>query len=780
MLVRICLFITFCVLFSGKLLAQQPAQTVRGIVIDEASHSPVPFANVILLNTDPVIGTVTDSTGHFMLPDIPVGRYDLRVSYIGYEPSIVREIQVSSARETFLTITIKEAPISLGDVVVRPNINKEQPLNTMATVSARMLSVDEASRFAGGFDDPARLAATFAGVASNVGNNGIAVRGNPPKYLQWRMEGVEIPNPNHFADLSVFGGGGLTALSTNMLANSDFFTGAFPAEYGNALSGVFDIFMRNGNNRKSEHSLGIGVIGVDVSSEGPFKKGAPSSYLFNYRYSTLALIAPLLPETGSSGIDYQDFSFRLNFPAGKAGTFSVWGIGLADGSGQDAKTDSTQWFYDSDKETQNVKQFMMASGVSHRLFINNSIYTKTTLAATVSGINRRIDKINDKFVLSPENRINNKNWNFILSSFINTKFGAKHTNKTGVVLTGLMYNLHKENITMPGGALQTVTAERGFSTLLAAYSSSSVNFTDELTMNAGVHAQIFTLNGHYTIEPRIGFRWQFDPTQSLGIAYGSHSRLERLNYFFTRSDAGRFYNKNLDFTRADHFVLSYDLNITKNIHLKAETYYEHLYDIPVIPDSSFSLINLQDDWFFNHKLVNEGEGRNYGLDVTLEQYLTHGFYFMFTASVFNAKYKGGDGIWRDSRYDRNYVFNFLTGKEWQLGKSKQNILGMNIRFSYQGGDHFSPVDEAASREVKDAILDETNAFSEQLPPSFVVDFTINYKINTRKTTQIISLKVINATMLEEFEGFQYNYIDHTVDKNEQAIFIPNLSYKIEF
>ncbi len=286
--------IFFLLVFYTIQVFAQPTQTIRGTVIDDASNAPVAFATVSLRHTDPSLGTISDTLGNFTIPNVQVGRYDVQVSFMGYEPAILREITVISAKQTFLTIQLKENTTLLSEVVIKPRVNKEQPLNTMATVSARMLSVEEAQRYAGGFDDPARLASSFAGVASNTSENGIIVRGNAPKFLQWKMEGVEIPNPNHFGDLNSLGGGTVTALSSQMLANSDFFTGAFPAEYNNALSGVFDIAMRTGNNQKREHTVQLGFLGIDASSEGPFKKGGRSSYLFNYRYSTLALLEAVL------------------------------------------------------------------------------------------------------------------------------------------------------------------------------------------------------------------------------------------------------------------------------------------------------------------------------------------------------------------------------------------------------------------------------------------------------------------------------------------------------
>ena len=770
-----------CLLFSANLFSQQPVQTIRGVVVDRASGAPIPYANVVIVNTNPLMGTITDSLGHFSINRVPIGRYDIRASFVGYNPMQVHAIEVSSAKETFLTIPLKEKVVGLSEIVVKPGVIKEKPLDEMATVSARLLSVDEASRYAGGFDDPARLAASFAGVASNVANNGIVVRGNSPKDLQWRMEGVEIPNPNHFADMATFGGGGLTALSTHLLANSDFLTGAFPAEYSNALSGVFDIYMRNGNNTEHENSFKLGIVGIEWASEGPFQKGKQSSYIFNYRYSTLALLAPVLPEHGG-GTRYQDLSFKMHFPTKKSGVFSVWGIGLLDRSGGKAKRDSTQWVYADDREDQTVKQYMGAAGINHKYYFNRNVFVKTTLAATVSGLDYVTNKLNNKLVMLPENRINNKNWNFVLSSYLNTKFSSRHTNRSGIVLTGLMYDMLLRQAPTSGEPLQTDVNEHGFSMLLTAYTSSIINFAHNMTAVVGLNGQLFTLNKHYTIEPRISLKWQFRPNQSIAVAYGNHSRLERINYYFTKNYAHNnvLYNKNLDFTKAHHFVISYDWSIRDNLHLKVEPYLQLIYDVPVVPDSSFSFINLQNDWFFNHKLVNQGKGRNIGVDFTLEQYLTKGFYFMVTASIFDSKYKGGDRIWRDTRYDRNFLFNFLTGKEWQTGKNKANVFGLNVRLSYQGGDHYVPVDLAASVAAKDVVYDGSNAFLPQLPAAFTTYFTAIYKINRKKVAHEISLKVINATMYKEFENFRYNYVKNTVDMQTQMIFIPNLSYKIDF
>lgn len=761
--------------------AQQPLQSVRGSVIDNASQYPVPFANVTLMNTQPLLGGVTDSLGNFSIANVPVGRYDLRITCIGYEDALVREVIVISAKQSILTIPIKEHSRLLEEVTITPNVDKEQPLNPMATVSARMLSVEEAGRYAGGFDDPARLASAFAGVTSNSGVNGIMVRGNAPKYLQWKMEGIEMPNPNHFGDLKTFGGGILTGLSSQMLANSDFFTGAFPAEYNNAVSGIFDISMRKGNNEKKERTIQLGLIGLEYSEEGAFKKGGKASYLFNYRNSTLALLEPLLPENAEK-IKYQDLSFKLNFPTKKVGVFSVWGIGLRDGASAKPKTDSLKWLYKDDKQKNDIKLDIGAGGLSHSYFFDSNTYLKTTLAATGSSTDWKAETLNSQLELKPYSKIAYTYWNYVLSSFVNKKINSRHTNRTGISATQMQYNIVLNKSLLPGDVPTEIVNSGGSSTLLSAYSSSSFHLTDKLLMTVGINGQFFTLNNHYTIEPRFGLRQAIGRRHSIGLAYGLHSRLENLNFYYNNSQTSgeKAVNKNLDFTKAHHLVLSYDWNISPLIHVKAEPYYQQLFSVPVVRNSSTSFINLQSDWFFAEKLENTGEGRNYGIDFTLEKYISKGYYYLFTASVFDAKYKGGDGVWRESRFNRSYVFNFLIGKEWQVGKNKQNTLSLNTRISYQGGNRYSPVNETASYLAKDIIYDETRAFSLQADPVTNVHVTASYRINKRKSAHEFALKLLNATGQADFYGYKYNLQKNTIDKDEASVVIPNLSYRIKF
>ncbi len=774
--------LTLVILFLSAILsagAQIPRQTVKGTIKDEASGVPLITATIVLLNTDPLLGAISDENGKFVISGVPVGRYNLSVTYVGYQPVMINEILVSSTRETVVDVAMQEQVTSLGEVLIKPKISKEKPINTMASVSARMLSVEEASRYAGGADDPARLASSFAGVSGNMVSNGIIVRGNAPKSFQWRMEGIEIPNPNHFADVYAFGGGGLTALSSQLIANSDFLTGAFPAEYSNALSGVFDIYMRTGNSSDYQHTFQAGAIGLDFSSEGPFRKGYSSSYLFNYRYSTLALLTPLLPED-AEGTTYQDISLKLNFPTKKAGTFSIWGLGLSDGSGAEAEADSLLWTYNQDKEYNNSEQFMGAGGINHIISVGKSSSVRTSLAATILGLNYETKRMNDSIQLLPQSLVKNRNINMVLTSAITTKFSNRHTNKTGFTITALSYDMLMYDAGDSGLPPITIVDENGSSALLSAYTASSWHISDKLSINCGLTGQLFTLNKRKIIEPRAGITWQFNQRQSMGLAYGLHSRLERINYYFVCDESSNLINKDLDFTKAHHIVLSYSFNLNDYILLKAEPYLQLLYNVPVEPGTAFSFLNLTDQWFYDNKLTNEGEGKNYGIDLTVEKYLYNGNYFMATGSLFESKYKTNDDVWRDTRFNLNFVFNLLGGKEWYVGKDNRNVFSVNARITYQGGERYTPVNQSASAIAESVIYDESRAYKNQLDPALITHLTVKYRLNNHRTSHEFALKILNLTNYKDFYGFRYNHKTKMAEENREAVMIPNVSYRIEF
>ncbi len=763
---------------NGKVLTQ----TVRGTVIDAASGYPIAYASVALLGK-PGMGAITDSLGHFMIKNVPVGRHDIQASFVGYESSVFKEVLVTSSKEVFLNIPMKEAIQELSEVTVLPRLNKEQPLNKMATTGARMLSVEEASRYAGGMDDPARLVSSFAGVSPGMSTNGISIHGNAPHLLQWRLEDVEIPNPNHFADLSILGGGILSGLSSLVLGNSDFFSGAFPAEFSNAVSGVFDMKLRNGNNQNMENTIQIALLGLDFASEGPLSKRHNSSYIFNYRYSTTGILENAGIVDFGGVLDYQDLNFKFNLPTRKAGTFSVWGTGLVDKSESVFEKDTEEWEYLGDQMDNSTEQYMAAGGITHSYFFNDNTQLKTTVAATYFRHEGVIDFYDFDMKKYPYLDLNRNNTNLIFSTVLNRKFNARFTSKTGFSFTKMYYDMEMNLSPHVMHPLDLISKGDGNTSLIAGYTSSSIGLSDRVTLNVGLNAQVLTLNNHWTLEPRAGVKWQVTPKTSFALAYGMHSRMEKMDVYFvrTQSTGTESVNKNLDFSKAHHVMFSYGCRLSDNLNLKVEPYFQYLYNIPVIADSSYSVLNRV-DFYVEDALVNKGKGRNFGVDVTLERYLNDGVYYMVSGSLFSSKYRGGDGKWRDTKYNRLFIVNCLGGKEWMVGHNKQNILGINLKMTMQGGDRYSPIDRTATFADPDKVVqyDETKAFSKQFSPMFIVNYTISYKINKKKVSHEFALKGLNATGCKEFYGHEYNFKTGEIKPLREATSLPNLSYKLEF
>lgn len=782
-LIQIILFVA-CTLLATNISAQdnKPVQTIRGIAIDYASGTPIPYATVQLLDL-PQMGTTTDNDGKFVIKNVPVGRHDLQASFLGYEPTIFREIMLTSAKEVYLEVQMKENTRLLEEVVVRPRINKEEPMNKMALSGARMLSVEEASRFAGGMDDPARLVSSFAGVTSAVGSNGISVHGNAPSLLQWRLEDVEIPNPNHFADVASLGGGVLSSLSSNVLGNSDFYTSAFPAEFNNAVSGIFDMKMRNGNSQKFQHTLQAGVLGLDAASEGPLSRKHNASYLFNYRYSTTGLMNKVSPAGDlEQEMDYQDLNFKLNFPTPKAGIFSVWGTALIDKIKPEIKTPD-EWDYMEDAKDSRMKQTSAAAGLSHRYFFDNGGLLKTSLATTYSKTDVWESIYDNNMDSSPFLDFQSRYTNLVLTSSFNKKYSSRHTNKTGFTWTNMHYDMDFDLAPLYTDPMQRISEGKGTTNLLSAYSSSLFTFNDKLSATLGVNGQLLTLNNTWTIEPRASVKWQATSKSSFGLGYGLHSRMEKLDVYFVKTQAtgDKQVNKDLDFTKTHHLSLSYNYRISDDMNLRVEPYFQYLYDVPVMADSSYSVLN-RNTFYVEDALVNKGNGRNYGIDVTFEKYMTKGFYYMITASVFDSKYKGGDGVWHNTKFNRNYVLNGLIGKEWMIGRDKRDVLSVNLKLTYQGGDRYSPVDEQATlaHPDKETQYDETRAYSLQLSPMFLANYTLSYRMNRNKVSHEFAVKGMNATGYKEYFGHEYNLKTGVIEPRRLKNSIFNITYRLDF
>jgi hypothetical protein len=475
-------------------LSQSVVQTVKGLVFDNETQAPLIGATIVITGTKPLLGASTDLMGSYKISNVPLGRYDIQISYVGYDQAIVSGILVTSGKEVVINTGLKQSVNLMNEVTVKAYSRKDIPLNTMASISARSFSVEETRRYAGGVDDPARMASAFAGITSgNLQDNAIVIRGNSPKGVSWRLEGVDIPNPNHFPGANIAGGGIVTVFSSQMLTNSDFYTGAFPAEYGNALAGVFDMKFRTGNSEKREHTVQFGVLGIDIASEGPFNTGSKATYLFNYRYSTFGLLQPLLP--AHSGLPvYQDLSFKLNFP-NKYGSISVWGIGALDNMQKGQINDSSKWENENSRSSLDWKLNMGATGITNKLYLGTQTYINTTVAASGTLNQMDMKRFDNNLIARPNWLLVDNSGKIVFSTYLNHKFSKRNTLKTGFNFHALFYNLDlNSTINNAPETFQNFVKEKGNSSFSEFYIQSKYDITENLSINSGINTNYFALN----------------------------------------------------------------------------------------------------------------------------------------------------------------------------------------------------------------------------------------------------------------------------------------------
>lgn len=773
-------------------VSQTAKQTIRGHVCDVASGEPM-IGVTITVENGSTLATVSDTDGNFVINNVPVGRHAVRATFIGYEPVLLKEQLVSSGKELVLTLRMCENVAELGEVVVKPRVNKQLPLNDMAQVGARMFSVEEASRYAGGMADPARTASMFAGVATGGATNGISIHGNSPQMLQWRIEGVEVPNPNHFAEITEAGGGVFTSLNGTVLANSDFLTGAMPAEYGNALSGAFDMKMRVGNNTKYEHAIQVGTLGIDFASEGPLAKGSKASYLVNYRYSFLEIAKKLHAiNMEKETLDYQDLSFKLNMPTRSAGTFALWFTGLIDRY-ENEVPDVSEWETLWDMNDSWSRQKNCAVGLTHNYRFRTGGTLHSSVAFTGSYRKLGVNDYTTEMNMTPEMAGRNSQWNVIISTQHQHKFSSRYTMQNGFEHQHLDFSTWMDYIHETGGPLYRVYDSDGNTGLTRLYTNHKVALSSRLSTVAGVNVMWFNLNDQWLVEPRVSMQYKISPSSTFSVAYAMNSRKETTDTYFVLMD-GKNPNKNLGLTRSHHISASFAQRLGENIMLKIEPYWQWLFDVPVerlrvgdgtsgMMGSTYSILNHR-NFFQDRALVNEGAGRNYGIDFTLERYLKDGFYGMVTATLFKAEYRDAQGQWHHSRHDRRYITNILGGKEWMIGKAKKNVFGINGRLTMMGGDRYTPIpdgitfEDVMKRPDKSVPIDEgMDPYTKQKGMNVGYAFSVKYTINKQHTAHHIILEYLQ---MKTFQGQTFDLKTHEIVDKFTSLTFPNIAYRVEF
>jgi len=777
--------------------------------VDMDSKFPLTGANVVVVtDTSQFYGAAADVDGKFKITGIKVGRQMVKISFLGYQEQYI-PIIVTSAKEVVLNIELEEFSQDMDEVVVTASKREGEVINEMASVSARAFSVEETDRYAGSRGDPARMASNFAGAqGGDDSRNDIIVRGNSPLGVLWRVEGVDIPNPNHFA-ITGTSGGPVNIINNKVLSNSDFFTGAFPAEYGNSTSSVFDLKMKNGNNETSEITGQFGLFGVELMAEGPLSKTKKSSYIFTYRYSTVSIFQALGVSLGTDAApNYQDLSFKLNFPTKKGGNLSVFaisGMSSIDILISNQLDTNDREFYGQNDRDQRFRTRMGIIGASYKKSLNKNTYLRATIAASHENQRSNHEYVYRQLIgkdylkdSTSEIMAFSFHQNKYMASFsVNRKLGKKNLIKFGANLDLYQFNM-LDSTRLPDstsaalfGGWQTRWDYYGYSGLIQPYVQWRHKFNDQLVLNTGLHSQYFSMSNSLSVaEPRIGLKWNFAERQSLSAGFGVHSQTQPAYLYtyhqFDGSGNKVFHNKHMDFSKSRHYIIGYDVAFENKMRIKLETYYQQLYNIPVeVKSSAVSMINQGANYsrYFPDSLVNNGTGTNYGLELTVEKFFSNQFFFLFTGSLFDSKYIGSDGIERETSYNGKYALNGVIGKEFKI--NDKSSLGLGAKATVVGGRPHGHVDLEESRYLNEIVYQDSAFNSLRYPQYFRTDVKVNYRINDEKITHEIGFDFVNIFGTKNILSVVYAPNSTTdpgnpIKTNYQLGFLPIFFYKADF
>ncbi len=739
-------------------------QTIRGRVSDATTQKPIPQATISLSGEN--FTTLSDTDGNYIIKETKPGRYELTVSSIGFTPKKITELLVQSGKELIVNVELSPATTELQEAVV----TAASPNLSGALTSLNTITTEQVMRYPATFMDPARLAQSFAGVANtNDQANGLSVRGNNPNTLQWRLEGIEIVNPNHtsnagtFGDLPTAAGGGVNILSAQLLGNMNFLTGAFPAEYGNVLGGVMDMRLRKGNDTKREYTAQIGLIGIDLSAEGPFSEKSKASYLVNYRYSFTGLLGLGGIDFGGEAIAFQDLSFNVSIPTKKIGDFTIFGMGGNSSNVFTSPEDPAEWEEEKSQFNIDFQSKMGAAGVTYEKRFGNVLWRNVVaISATESERTQELALAQDASSL----RYNFSSKRLIsLASTLQQPIGTRNSIKYGMYAT-----FQKDGLSI-AELLSRVFSDE--STLLQPFANLTLRPTSRLTANLGVHYLYYSMSNSHSVEPRISASFALTERQSIAAGYGLHSQQQSPLLYIT---------SRLDLNKAHHFILNHTFTTRKNSFFKTELFYQRLSDIPNIPINNSPIfpnsagINLIDVVPFV-QYVNSGSGTNYGVELSYQKYLTNGFFMLGNATLYNSTFEIANQTF-NTRFNGNYITNLTIGKEWQ--RTKGRILGLNGRVVYMGGFRDTPIDLQASRSFKTTVYEANVPFTAQQTNYFRPDIRIYWRKSRAKYSRMLSIDIQNVANYEN-EAYRYydSFLDEIVVKKQLGL-IPMINYRWEF
>lgn len=782
-------FLLAFLLVAGPVHAQLYLQNVKGTLRDQETRQPIPGAVLIFTGQEREYTTFSDAGGNFRVT-IPPGRWNILISHLGYSPKILQNITVSTGKEVILEIPLDAKVFETQEVQV--SAGTRSWLTPSSGSSVRTLQSQDATRFAGGYYDPLRMVANFAGITSGNSDesNEIVIRGNSPRGMLWRLEGLEIPNPNHLSGGVGNNGGAYSMISTDVLADFDFYSGAFPAEYGNALSGVMDLRLRKGNTDKYEYAIQLSVVGAEAAVEGPVGKTGDNSFLFNMRYANFDILKRygIIAIQDLSIIPSSlDWTFRVNFHGDRMGDLELFTVGGNSKAGNEASTNKADVKMGVNNDEFLEEESLAVAGIKHtKNFKDGKTYLRTIIGFTRSDENWHEGIVDTNFV----HKVNKQDW-FIspalrTSVMVNRKMDLKNSVKAGFEYHRTFADMFSAR-RQPTQLFDTLVDRKAGNFYTQAYLQWKFRPGNAFELVPALHSTYTGINGEFLLEPRLGMVLNFGRNQSFNFGTGLYSRPEPEPIYYFRVKTGAksraLVNSDLLCTRAFHLVAGYRKSFSNDLKVSLEGYYQHLFHVPVAVSATntFSMVNISEG-MPDTDLNNQGISDNRGLELTADKSFSRNYYLLATVSLFNSGYRASNKEWYSTYYNSNYVFNLVCGKEFRVGKDRQNSLGFNLRNIARGGYRYTPVDETLSIQKKAIIYDTRQTFGEHLPFYDRMDAGVNYRVNRKKSSFNFSLDIQNAINRHNVYRRNFSYVRGAIVQTDKKLIglVPIAGIRFDF
>ena len=543
-------------------------------------------------------------------------------------------------------------------------------------------------------------------------------------------------------------------------------------------------------------------------AEGPISKKSGASFLVNYRYSTLGVFSVLGFDFGAGTAvpQYQDLTFNLHFPD-KKGHFKLFGLGgISNVDLIQSENPAGENLFGDDSEDIFYSTKTGVIGLSRFQRLNKKTFAKFTFAVDAAQTISIVDTFNFDSSKNVENysgkfRENSHQGKYSFNVLLQHKFNSRNTIKAGVRLYNNFFSLSDsiylwdKNVStnQPLGWIEP-TNFKGTTNLIQTFVSHTHKLSSKTTVNLGLNHSYFSFNGSSSLEPRAGITYKSSKKNKISFGYGLHSQLPPSRIYFENfTDSfgnSRRANQDVGFVKSHHFVVANDYAFNANTRLKVEVYYQSLFNVPIDlkDDEFYSLLN-QGAGFgvgFTDSLANKGTGKNYGLEITLERFLTKGFYYLNTISLYRSLYTDQKGNEHSSAFDSKYALNLLAGKEFYFkekvkkSRTTQKSLTMDLKFVLNGGKRYTPLDETLSQLNKKEEIDVNNIYGEQYAAYYRFDLRISYKKNSKKTTQEIGIDIQNITNRQNIFNRSYDVDTNTYSTTTQTGLFPIPFYRITF